>query len=174
MAHSAAKYLTFAATIGCMANELLDTTGARIEWLRRKKRGWTQRVLAARVGVGHVYISQLESGARKASRGPIALLAHELGTSVAFLEMETDDPVPPKGAGDDPVYFSPQADEAARLIDAMRDDLLRNRAVELVRLAAGWEVAPDPAPPPIQPVPGAKGGRLVLGDLTAKENSDAK
>lgn len=153
MLHREAKYLAFGATIGVMANELLDSTGARIEWLRRKKHNWTQRALAERVGVGHVYISQLESGARRASRALISLLAHELETSVAFLEMETDDPAPPKGEGSDPIYFSPQADEAARL----------------------WEAAPQSeAAPPIQPVPGGKGGRLVLGDLAAKKNSDTK
>ncbi len=105
--------------ISSMANELLDTTGARIEWLRKRQR-MTQRGLAHRVGVGNVYISQLESGTRNASRALIALLANELGTSRAFLELDTDDPASPQATQEPaPVYFSPEADAAAQLIDAM-------------------------------------------------------
>lgn len=105
------------ATIWGMANDLLNTTGDRIQWLRKKKR-LTQAALGRAVGVGSVYISQLESNTRSASRALIGMLAAELGTTRAFLELETDDPAVP--VPDAPCYFSEEADAAARLIDAMR------------------------------------------------------
>ena len=42
-----------------------------------------------------------------------------MSVSVGFLELETDDPTPPNQTGVDPVYFSPEADEIARMVDAM-------------------------------------------------------
>lgn len=129
-----------------MTNELLDTTGMRIQYLRERA-GLTQKALALRVGVGHVYINQLENGKRSAGRGLMQRLASELGTSVGFLELETDDPAAPDaGAPDSPIYYAPEADEAARLIDAMPAE---QRAVTLavVRVmaqAAGVAVTASP------------------------------
>jgi transcriptional regulator with XRE-family HTH domain len=70
------------------------------------------------VGVLYVYISQIETGKKEPSRKLLKKIADALSVSVAFLELETDEPAPPT-ADPDPVYFSPEADEAARIIDAM-------------------------------------------------------
>ena len=58
-----------------MANELLDSTSERLAWLRKKKK-LTQKALGRAVGVGHVYISQLEGGTRNASRALLGALAN--------------------------------------------------------------------------------------------------
>ncbi len=115
-----AKPIAYRAIMASMANELLDTEGARIKWARMRA-GLTQVGLAHLVGVGNVYISQLESNTHRASRETLKKLAEALNVSRAFLELETDDPTPPQPipADMEPVYFSPEADEIARLVDAM-------------------------------------------------------
>jgi len=118
-----------------MTNELLNTTGMRIQYLRERL-NLTQKALAMRVDVGHVYINQLENDKRSAGRGLMQRLAHALGTSVGFLELETDDPSPPDAdAPEPPVYYTEEADEAARLIDAMPEDK-RREVLAVVRVMA--------------------------------------
>lgn len=138
--------LQIGTTIEYMANELLDSTGDRLQWLRKRKR-LTQAALARSVGVGSVYISQLESNTRSASRTLIAMLAHELGASRAFLEMETDDPTPPGAPMPEaPCYFCEEADAAAQAIDAMQHPALRRLALRLVLSVAEYMAADDAAP----------------------------
>lgn len=87
----AAKQLLQGAIMGSMGTTLLETTGARLKWARMRQKK-TQRGLGHEVGVRDVYISQLESGTYRGSRALMARLASALGVSIAFLEMETDDP----------------------------------------------------------------------------------
>lgn len=107
-----------------------DSTGARIAWARKRKKIMASE-LARLLGVRNVYLSQLENNHRNPSRQMLQSLAAHLGTTVGFLLMETDDPEPPKGDAEPaPVYFSPEADEAAQLIDAAPpDERLRMLAV---------------------------------------------
>jgi transcriptional regulator with XRE-family HTH domain len=98
--------------------ELLPTTGDRIKALREHKK-LTQRELGRRLGVRNVYISQIESNARTPSRTLMKMLAFELGTSLAFLELEVDTAAPPKGVELEPIYFSPEADDLARIADKL-------------------------------------------------------
>lgn len=88
-----AKDAAGSAIMVSMGTSLLDTTGARIKWacMSQKK---TQKGLGHEVGVRDVYISQLESNTYRGSRALMARLAAALGVSIAFLELETDDPTP--------------------------------------------------------------------------------
>lgn len=165
---SGAKGAVGGAILEGMANELLDSTSERLAWLRKKKK-LTQKALGRAVGVGHVYISQLEGGTRNASRALLGALAQELGTSRAFLEMETDDPTPLNAAAaEKPCYFSEEADAGATIIDAMHP---RVRALAVAMLQTLHEHCNELAryaPDEPEPIPGALGGRLILGKLVDK------
>lgn len=103
------------ATITGMAKDLWGTTGGRIKWARMRA-GMTQAALGHAVGVKNVYISQLENNVHDASRTRMKMIAAATGVSLGFLELETEDPAPPQvDEPEPPVYFSPQADEAAQL-----------------------------------------------------------
>lgn len=68
----------------------------------------------------YVYISQLEHDKRQASRLLLSHLARELKTSIAYLEMETDDPaVPSTAEAAALVSWSPEANEIADLVDEL-------------------------------------------------------
>lgn len=150
------------AKIGDMAKDLWGTTGGRLKWARMRV-GMTQAALGHAVGVKNVYISQLENNVHEASRPLLRNMAQTLGVSIAFLELETDDPTPPQAEQpEQPNYLSPQADEAAQLIDAMNDNEWRDLALQLVQLLAIHAGAG--ASSPELPAPGT-GGRLILGKL---------
>jgi hypothetical protein len=87
-------------------------------------------------------------------------IARALKTSVSFLALTTDNPAPDIEEAA-PVYFSAQADEAAQLIDAMKDDDLRDIALDLLRVLALHDIEGDTEG---APAPGT-GGRLILGKL---------
>lgn len=161
------------ATIGDMAKDLERTTGGRIK-LARLNRGMSQKELGHTIGVRNVYISQLENNVHEASRPLMRRIAEVLGVSIAYLEMEVDEPTPPQAdEPDQPVYISPQADEAAQLIDAMMDNEWRDLALQMVQLLAlhaGTEGQDQEAPAP------GTGGRLILGKLIGnlKKSSPAR
>lgn len=94
-----------------------DSTGSRIAWARKQHR-MSGHDLARAVGVRNVYISQIENDHRIPSRQVLQQIAEALGVTVGFLLMETDTPQP-AGAESEPgpVYFSEEADAAARLVD---------------------------------------------------------
>lgn len=104
-------------TIIAMGTYQTDSVGARIAWARKQKK-LTGHQLARAVGVRNIYISQLENNHREASRQLLQAIAAKLDTTVGFLLMETDEPQPARDAEPAPIYFSPEADEAAQLIDA--------------------------------------------------------
>ena len=112
-----------------------DSVGARIAWMR-KQRKMTGHDLARALGVRNVYVSQIENNHRQPSRQILQATATVLNTTVGFLLMETDDPEPTKGEDMSPVYFSPEADEAAQLIDAAPVDE-RVRILAVVRALVG-------------------------------------
>ena len=103
-----------------------DSTGSRVAWARKQKmvhdadgrrRPMNGHELAAAVGVRNVYISQIENNHRIPSRDVLQKIAEVLGVTVGFLLMETDIPQPASAEPETPVYFSEEADAAAKLID---------------------------------------------------------
>lgn len=70
---------------------LLDTTGKRVERLRKNK-GMNQAALAALVGVRQNYISAIERDVASPSAEVVAQIARSLNTSTDFLLLLTDAP----------------------------------------------------------------------------------
>jgi transcriptional regulator with XRE-family HTH domain len=165
---SATKPVAWRATIGDMANDLLDTTGTRIKWARIRA-GLTQTGLGHLVDVRNVYISQLEADKHRASRTLMNKLAKALNVSRSFLELETDDPAPPQAdAPEAPIYFSPEADDVARIIDALSAPQ-RALALNIMRvIAAHAEQLREGAP-----AVGIEGAQLILGKLLSSVNDTA-
>lgn len=117
MLAATAKAANSSSKIMSMGTYINDSTGARIAWARKQKK-WTGHDLARAVGVRNVYISQIENNHRRPALPMMRKLADALGVTVGFLLMETTEPGPTQPAEQEPVYFSPEADEAAQLIDA--------------------------------------------------------
>ncbi len=122
----AENYVPAGLKIDGMSTYTNDSTGSRIAWARKQKqvqdadgrrRPMSGHDLAAAVGVRNVYISQIENDHRIPSRDVLLKIAEVLGVTVGFLLMETDVPQPAGADVDTPVYFSEEADAAARLID---------------------------------------------------------
>lgn len=113
------NYTPSALKIAGMNTYNTDSTGSRIAWAR-KQRQMSGHDLARAVDVRNVYISQIENDHRIPSRQVLQQIAEKLGVTVGFLLMETDNPLP-VGAEPEagPVYFSEEADYAAKLIDTM-------------------------------------------------------
>lgn len=173
--------IKIAATIEDMSIYTNDSTGARIAWARKQRR-MTGHNLADAVGVRNVYISQIENGKREASRQMLQKIAAVLGTTVGFLLMETDDPEPANTQPEPPaVYWSEEADAAARLVDAAQPED-RARMLAVLQALAGLSMAnnsqeknregviylpnrPAPADPMQQ--------RLILGEYFGRSESHA-
>jgi transcriptional regulator with XRE-family HTH domain len=159
----------------------LRTFRERIMWLLDRPEhgnGISQKELAAAMGISSQYLSTLirKESPRRPNVRHLQAAAGALNTSVSFLALATDDPSPDKeDAG--PIYFSPQADEAAQLIDAMPTDTQRELALQLVRQVAAYvgverELVPVTErknnPAQIESVPGAMGARWILGDKSGR------
>lgn len=67
-----------------MAEDLLICLGDRIRKLR-KKRGWTQVVMAERVGIDRSFLADVERGKRNASILNLELIAKGLKVSLPQL-----------------------------------------------------------------------------------------
>lgn len=152
-------------------NISLDTFEDRIAWLL-KQRGMSQKELAAQLDVSVQFLNSLVIGRRRPNVKRLTQIATALHTSVDFLALTSDDPTPPQEAAPEPApyYFSAEADAAAQLIDAMRDERRRGLALAIIQLVASWEsgeAAREPSPV-IESVPGALGGGLILGDLAKR------
>jgi transcriptional regulator with XRE-family HTH domain len=116
----------------------LRTFGERVTWLLVRPEhgdGKSQKELAAAMDISEQFLSALIKGRRRPNVRHLQAAAKALNTSVSFLALTTDDPSP-EIAEAGPIYLSPQADTAAQLMDAMRDDDWRNLALQLVRLVA--------------------------------------
>ena len=90
-----------------------DSTGARIAWARKRK-GMKGKELAAAPGMHPVTISNFERGTDRPSLDALQRIAAVLGVSIGWLLME---PEPEAG----PVFFSPEADDAAQLVGQFID-----------------------------------------------------
>lgn len=136
-----------------------DSIGKRIAWARKHAEwtdaddvrhiGMTGHQLGRRLvtqgtvtGVRNVYVSQLENNHASPSLPMLRKIAEVTGVTVGFLLMETEHPCP-GGAEVEPVYFSPEADAAARLIDNVPPDE-RPRIVAVVQAMADAAAAPPP------------------------------
>lgn len=86
--------------------ELLNTTGKRVERLRKDKH-WTQKQLSAAADVRQSYISGIENDTASPSAEIMARVAKALGTSLDFLMMISDNPVVKEDS--EPEFFSPEA-----------------------------------------------------------------
>jgi transcriptional regulator with XRE-family HTH domain len=100
----------------------LETLGERVTALRKPAGYRTQRALAVRLDVSDAFLSDIVRGVKNPSLEMLCELAGLLRTTTDYLLLRTDDPdvpgVRPLENGD-PVYFSPEADEVARIIDAL-------------------------------------------------------
>jgi transcriptional regulator with XRE-family HTH domain len=67
-----------------MADDLLIRLGIRIRTLR-KKRGWTQVVMAEKVGIDRSFLADVERGKRNISILNLDLIARGLRVSLAQL-----------------------------------------------------------------------------------------
>ena len=131
---AAENHMPDALKIAGMNTYTNDSTGTRIAWARKQKmvqdadgrrRQMNGHELAIAVGVRNVYVSQIENNHRIPSRDVLQKIAEVLGVTVGFLLMETDIPQPAGVEPEAPVYFSEEADTAARLIDDAPPDKRR-------------------------------------------------
>lgn len=102
----------------------LDTFGKRLKMLR-VDRGMSQIELRDKmeklygVSIGETYVSELERSSKMPSLEVAAAMARALEVSVDYLGLIIEDALPYKREDVTPLYFSPEADEVARLVDAM-------------------------------------------------------
>ena len=141
-----------------------DSTGTRIAWARKQKmvqdadgrrRPMNGHELAAAVGVRNVYVSQIENNHRIPSRDVLQKIAETLGVTVGFLLMETDIPQPAGVEPETPVYFSEEADAAAKLIDDVPPEK-RREMLAVLRVMAESALATD-----TKDSAGENGGRVI-------------
>lgn len=128
-----------------------DSIGRRIAWARKnvewvdsdgkRHKGMTGHQLGRRLvtqgtmsGVRNVYVSQMENNHASPSLPMLCKIAEVCGVTVGFLLMETDYPYRDKPEPE-PVYFSPEADAAAQIIDDAPPEE-RPRIVAVVRALA--------------------------------------
>lgn len=67
-----------------MEDDLLTRLGARIRRLRGRA-GWTQAILAEKVGIDRSFLADVERGKRNISILNLALIAEGLGVTLAQL-----------------------------------------------------------------------------------------
>ena len=149
----------------------LKTFGERVTWLLRRRRMANQDIasqkeLAAKIGMKPQQLNAYMNGRRTPNVRHLRAMAAALETSVSFLALATTDSAPDAAADAsiEPVaYLSDEADEAAQLIDAMRDPKLRDIALDLVRVLAMYDSTADEDSP--AKGAGGAGGRLIFGKL---------
>ncbi len=107
-------------------NMNLTTFGQRVFWARRNHARLTQKQLRDKmfemyeVEIGRNYISQMETDPEVTpSFGIVRAMAGALGVSLDYLAGFSQSYLPVQGEEATPVYFSEEADEVARLVDAM-------------------------------------------------------
>lgn len=135
--HRPVNHFTKARKIRSMTRDFFSTFGKRVRILR-EDRGWTQEHLADLLGdhgvtVRNTWISTLEKA--KENKLPatdvVVALARALNTTTDYLLMLSDDPQ--TDATLLPANISHEADEAASLIDELRDPIWRGYCVTAVR-----------------------------------------
>jgi transcriptional regulator with XRE-family HTH domain len=141
----------------------LETMGERITALRKPAGYKTQRALATRLGVSDAFLSDIVRGVKNPSLEMLCELAKLLNTTTDYLLLLTDSPDTlgaPSLENDDPVYFSPEADEVARIIDALPPET-RAFVVHMARSLAAYMAGQtfEPPPAPVERVAPGQGGR---------------
>jgi len=126
-------------------------------------------------GVRKVYISQLETGVRDPSWALVKRISQVLGVTIGWLCMETDNPFPV--ATPEPVYFSPEADTIALLVDEL-PPADRKRALAVISALAASIPNSDEQEPNNQAQPEldeavqtAFANRLILGQRAARQSA---
>lgn len=119
-------------TIGHMGNDLLRTTGKRIRLLS-EERGISLKEIAQRLGISQSFLSQILRG-KKPPLEVVIHLARLLDTTTDYLLLVSDNHTRQTIVSDDtPHYFSPEADEVARIVDELppfrRDELLAHARI---------------------------------------------
>lgn len=114
----------------------LESTGERIRWLRKRAR-MTQEELGEAIGVGNVFVSNLEKDAAPPPIERLVKIAQIFHTTTDYLLCLSDVPYAAEDEENGPIYFSPEADEAARLIDSM-PVWKRKEALHMVRASAAY------------------------------------
>ena len=99
--------------------DFLKTTGQRVRFARDKIRGLQGKELARRVNITPSMLSKIEHDQKNPSMEVLIALAQVLDVSIDWL-------VPAQGTDtlyrrieDEPIYFSEEADQVARLVDAL-------------------------------------------------------
>lgn len=140
--------------------------GERITALRKPAGYKTQRALATRLGVSDAFLSDIVRGVKNPSLEMLCELAKLLNTTTDYLLLLTDSPDTlgtPSLENGDPVYFSPEADEVARIIDALPPET-RAFVLHMARALTAymaWQVA-DP-PGDVERIAPGVAGRWVFG-----------
>lgn len=113
----------------------LETFEERLVWARRYHAKLTQKQLAAKMKeefsqpIGHNYVSAIEKGrGKKPSFEVVRAMAGAMKISLDWLAKFSEDYQLPQPKELEVTYFSPEADEAAQLVDSMRPE---QRAVVL-------------------------------------------
>lgn len=162
-----------------------DSTGRRIAWARKNvdwvdasgthRIGMTGHELGRRLvtqgtvtGVRNVYVSQLENNHASPSLPMLRKIAEVTGVTVGFLLMETDHPYPVKGKErePEPVYFSPEADAVAKLVDNAPPKE-RARIMAVVSALAGADAKTQQQPATLQHNVFAQ--RLIAGERVSQD-----
>ncbi len=121
--------------ISGMARNYTNTIGKRIRLLRQDL-GIKQQDLAAAVGVTPSHMSQIEKGQKRPTATMLAAVAKELQTTTDYLLMldEENERVAAQPEPE-PIGYSEQAEEAARVIDSALNNYTRDLCLVLVRAA---------------------------------------
>lgn len=140
-----------------MAIELLGTFGKRLRVLR-EEHGMDQTEFAAAVSrrldrqtLSNSSVSSMESGRSRPSLDVLLAILRELDVSADYLLFGDGSPNRAEEAPEPPAYYTEEADEAARLIDAMPEGR-RAEALALVRVIAQAAGVADTAPPSVESV----------------------
>ena len=125
--------------IDVMTIQLLGTLGKRVKVLRNE-RGvtaveFTRALRRHGVDITPSHMSRIENGLAQPSIEVLRAIGDELDVSLDYLTMRTDVPNAPSSSETElaTIYFSPEADEIARAVDAMAP-YERQLALEHVRM----------------------------------------
>jgi len=105
--------------IAVMSNieDFLTTTGQRVRFARDRIKGWQSKELASRAKISPAMLSKIEHDQKNPSMETLIALARELDVSIDWLVPSQGAENPYRRKEDEPVYFSQEADEVARLVD---------------------------------------------------------
>jgi transcriptional regulator with XRE-family HTH domain len=151
----------------------LGTMGERITALRKPAGYKTQRALATRLGVSDAFLSDIVRGIKNPSLEMLGELAGLLNTTTDYLLLRTDNPDVPGAVSldnGDPIYFSSEADEIARIVDAFTPEtrmfvlhMVRTFAAYMAGTAHAQGTAQGQPPGDVERVAPGVAGRWVFG-----------